>query len=300
MRILWSLSFTSRAHRDRWIAYAFLLPNILGFAIFMLGPLTASLVMSLFRWDIFTAPTFIDWDNYFEIFSSRSGFGLYLSNTLFFSLSVPLGLALALFFALLLHQPLRGSGFFKTLYFLPVVSSAIAMAIIWQWLLNKDFGALNYLLVKLSLSPVDWLGSPNMAKVSIVLMTVWKSLGYNILIYLAALQAIPDELYEAAHLDGAPSWQRFTRITLPLLGPAHLFLFITGFISTFQLFGPVYVMTQGGPLKGTWSIVYEIWWKAFREFRMGYAAALAWILFAIIFVVTLVQWRYAERKIYYS
>ncbi len=107
-------------------------------------------------------------------------------------------------------------------------------------------------------------------------------------------------LYEAAHLDGAASGRRFFHITLPLLGPAHLFLFVTGFISTFQLFGPIYVMTQGGPLKGTWSLVYEIWWKAFREFRMGYAAALAWILFAIIFVVTLVQWRYAGKKVYYS
>jgi ABC-type sugar transport system permease subunit len=287
-------------HRERWIAYGFLLPNIIGFLLFMLGPIVASLVMSLFRWDIFTVPAFIDWDNFFEIFSGRSGFGQYLTNTLFFSFSVPLGLGLALFFALLLNQPLRGMGIFKTIYFLPVVSSAIAVAIIWQWLLNKDFGVINMLLVKFNLSPVDWLGNPLMAKISIVLMTVWKGLGYNILIYLAALQGIPDELYAAAHLDGATSWRRFLHITLPLLGPAHLFLLITGIISTFQLFGPIYVMTQGGPLKGTWSIVYEIWWKAFREFRMGYAAALSWILFAIIFVVTLAQWRYAEKKVYYS
>jgi len=292
--------FKSQHHRDRWIAYGFLLPNLIGLLLFMLGPIAASLAMSFFRWDIFTSPTFIDWDNFLEIFSKRSGFWQYLANTLFFSFSVPLGLVTALFFALLLNQPLRGMGFFKTIYFLPVVSSAIAVAIIWQWLLNKDFGVINALLIQLQLSPVDWLGSPLMAKISIVLMTVWKGLGYNILIYLAALQGIPDELYEAAQLDGAASWRRFAHITLPLLGPAHLFLFITGFISTFQLFGPLYVMTQGGPLKGTWSIVYEIWWKAFREFRMGYAAALAWILFALIFIVTLVQWRFAERKIYYS
>jgi ABC-type sugar transport system permease subunit len=292
--------FNSRAHRDRFIAYGFLLPNIIGFLLFMLGPIAASLVMSLFRWDIFTAPTFIDWDNFIEIFSRGSGFWQYLGNTLFFSLSVPLSLALALFFAIILNQPLRGIGFFKTVYFLPVVSSAIAVAIIWQWLLNKDFGVINALLVNLGLAPMDWLGTPLMAKLSIVLMSVWKGLGYNILIYLAALQGIPDELYEAAHLDGAASGRRFFHITLPLLGPAHLFLFVTGFISTFQLFGPIYVMTQGGPLKGTWSLVYEIWWKAFREFRMGYAAALAWILFAIIFVVTLVQWRYAGKKVYYS
>ncbi len=288
--------FRSHLQRDRWIAYGFLLPNIIGFLLFMLGPIMASLVMSLFRWDIFTVPTFIDWDNFIEIFSHDSGFWQYLANTLFLSLSVPLGLVLALFLAIILNQPLRGMGFFKTVYFLPVVSSAIAVAIIWQWLLNKDFGLINTLLIKFGLAPVDWLGTPLMAKISIVLMSIWKGLGYNILIYLAALQGIPDELYEAAHLDSATSWRRFVHITLPLLGPAHLFLFITGFISTFQLFGPIYVMTQGGPLKGTWSIVYEIWWKAFREFRMGYAAALSWILFAIIFVVTLLQWRYAERK----
>ncbi len=292
--------FKSRAHRDQVIAYGFLLPNIIGFLLFMLGPIVASLVMSLFRWDIFTTPTFIDWDNFIEIFSRGSGFWQYLGNTLFFSISVPLSLALSLFLAVILNQPLRGMGFFKTIYFLPVVSSAIAVAIIWQWLLNKDFGVINALLVNIGLAPVDWLGSPLMAKLSIVLMSVWKGLGYNILIYLAALQGIPDELYEAAHLDGAASWRRFFHITLPLLGPAHLFLFVTGFISTFQLFGPIYVMTQGGPLKGTWSLVYEIWWKAFREFRMGYAAALAWILFAVIFIVTLVQWRYAGKKVYYS
>ena len=292
--------FKSRTRRDQWIAYGFLLPNIIGFLLFMLGPIVASLVMSLFRWDIFTAPTFIDWDNFIEIFSRGSGFWQYLGNTLFFTISVPLSLALALFLAVMLNQPLRGMGFFKTIYFLPVVSSAIAVAIIWQWLLNKDFGVINALLVNLRLAPVDWLGSPLMAKLSIVLMSVWKGLGYNILIYLAALQAIPGELYEAAHLDGAASGRRFLHVTLPLLGPAHLFLFVTGFISTFQLFGPIYVMTQGGPLKGTWSLVYEIWWKAFREFRMGYAAALAWILFALIFVVTLVQWRYAGRKVHYS
>jgi multiple sugar transport system permease protein len=288
--------FSSTQQRDRWIAYAFLLPNIIGFLLFMLGPIVASLAMSLFRWDIFTVPTFIDWDNFIEIFSYGSGFWQYLANTLFLSLSVPLGLVLALFLAIILNQPLRGMGFFKTVYFLPVVSSAIAVAIIWQWLLNKDFGLINTLLIKFGLAPVDWLGTPLTAQISIVLMSIWKGLGYNILIYLAALQSIPDELYEAAHLDSATSWRRFVHITLPLLGPAHLFLFITGFISTFQLFGPIYVMTQGGPLKGTWSIVYEIWWKAFREFRMGYAAALSWILFAIIFVVTLLQWRYAGRK----
>ena len=292
--------FTSRSQRERWIAYGFLLPNFIGFLLFMLGPVFASLMMSLFRWDIFSVPVFIDWDNFIEIFFPRSGFWQYLANTFFFSLSVPLGLVLALFFALLLHQPLRGMGFFKTIYFLPAVSSAIAVAIIWQWILNKDFGMLNALLIKSGLAPVDWLGNPLLAKVSIILMTVWKGLGYNILIYLAALQGIPRELYEAAHLDGAGRWQRFTRLTLPLLGPAHLFLFITGFISSFQLFGPIYIMTQGGPLKSTWSLVYEIWWKAFREFRMGYAAALAWILFAIIFLATLVQWRYAERKVHYS
>jgi multiple sugar transport system permease protein len=292
--------FKSRTTRDRWIAYGFLLPNITGFLLFMLGPIVASLVMSLFRWDIFTMPKFIDWDNFLEIFSHDSGFWQYFANTLFFTLGVPLGLVLALFLAVTLNQPLRGMGFFKTIYFLPVVSSAIAVAIIWQWILNKDFGLINALLSQCGFTPVDWLGSPLMAKISIILMSVWKGLGYNILIYLAALQGIPDELYEAAHLDGATHWRRFVHITLPLLGPAHLFLFITGFISSFQLFGPIYVMTQGGPLKGTWSLVYEIWWKAFREFRMGYAAALAWILFAIIFIVTLVQWRYAGRKIYYS
>ena len=289
-----------RPKKDYLIALAFLLPNVLGFLLFTAGPSVASLGMSVFRWDLFSEPRFVDLDHYAEILFGESGFWHYLGNTAFFAMSVPLSLLLGLGFALILNRSTRGFTFLKSLYFLPVISSGIAIAIIWQWLLNKDFGIINSLLMHLGSSPIDWLGTPWTAKGSIVLLTIWKTLGYNILIYLAALQGIPAAFYEAAGLDGASRFHRFYHITLPLLGPAHLFLFVTGFIATFQLFGPIYVMTEGGPLKGTWSLVYEIWWVAFREFRMGYAAAFSWILFALIFIATAMQWRIGDKRVHYS
>ena len=207
---------------------------------------------------------------------------------------------LSLFLALLVNHKLRGITFFRTVYFLPVIASMITVALLWEFILDKDFGLLNSFLAWLGFSKVDWFGNSLAAKIGISLMLIWKSAGYNMLIYLAALQGIPEQYYEAMQIDGANRWQRFKNVTFPLLAPAHFFLLITSVIGTFQLFGPIYVMTKGGPVTGTWTLIYEVYWKAYREFEMGYAAAVSWILFLLMLVITLVQWRFLGKKVHYA
>lgn len=291
----------SRQTRHALIGYAFLLPNLLGFVVFLAGPILFSFVLSFYRWNIFSPATFIDLQNYVRIlFDPGSQFWTYLGNTLFFMLGIPIGLGFALFLALLVNQRLRAIGLFRTLYFLPVVASMITVALLWEYILNREHGLLNQFLGQFGVQPLFWLGDPLLAKVGIILMRIWKTAGYNMLIYLAALQAIPEEYYEAARMDGAGHRAQFLHITFPLLAPANFFLIVTNIIGTFQLFGPIYVLTRGGPGKGTWTLIYEVFFKAYREFDMGYAAAVSWILFVLMFVVTLVQWRYVGRRVEYS
>jgi multiple sugar transport system permease protein len=293
--------FKSRQARHAAIGYAFLLPNLLGFVIFLAGPILFSFLLSFFRWNIFAQPVFVDLANYARIlFDPESGFWLYLGNTLFFMLGIPIGLAFSLVLALLVNQRLRGITIFRTLYFLPVVASMITVALLWEYILNREQGLLNQLLGLFGIKPLFWLGDPLLAKIGIMLMLIWKTAGYNMLIYLAALHGIPEEYYEAARMDGAGRVGQFLNITFPLLAPANFFLLVTGVIGTFQLFGPIYVLTDGGPGKGTWTLLWEIYWKAYREFNMGYAAAVSWILFALMFVVTLIQWRYVGRRVEYG
>ncbi len=291
----------SRRTRHALIGYAFLAPNLAGFIVFLAGPILFSFVLSFFRWNIFSNPVFVDLANYSRIFfDAHSGFWPYLGNTLFLMLGVPVGLAFALVLALLVNQPLRGISFFRTVYFLPVVASMISVALLWEYLLSRGQGLINQLLGLFGIKPLFWLGDPLLAKIGIVMLLIWKSAGYNMLIYLAALQGIPAEYYEAARMDGAGRLAQFFHVTFPLLAPANFFLVVTGIIGSFQLFGPIYVLTEGGPGKGTWTLLWEIYWKAYREFNMGYAAAVSWVLFALMLVVTLIQWRYVGRRVEYG
>jgi ABC-type sugar transport system permease subunit len=215
-------------------------------------------------------------------------------------LAIPIGLALSLFLAMLVNHKIKGITFFKTIYFLPVIASMITVALLWEFILDRDFGLLNSFLSLFGFSKVDWFADPLKAKIGISLMIIWKSTGYNMLIYLASLQGIPEQYYEAMQMDGASKWQRFKSITFPLLAPAHFFLIITSVIETFQLFGPVYVMTRGGPAMGTWTLIYEVYWKAYQEFEMGYASAVSWVLFLMMLGITLFQWRFLGRRVHYA
>jgi len=276
-------------------AWIFLAPALGVIGIFFALPVFAAFVLSFTDFDIYALGNwdyirFIGFQNYLRI-AETPLFWKALKNTFYFVLvGGPLSVAVSLGTALMLNSKLaKFKSFYRTVYFLPVVSSLIAVAIIWRYLYHPAHGLLNYFLSFFGVSPIDWLGDPDLAMPAIILMAVWKNFGYNMLIFIAGLQNIPDDLYEAAHLDGASWWQQFTSITLPMLKPTTVFVVMITIIGYFQLFAEPYVMTQGGPLNATTSIVLLMYEQGFRWWNMGYAAAIAFVLFAIILVFTLIQ-----------
>lgn len=292
--------------REVSAAFWFLLPNVIGFVLFMVGPLLASLGISFLEWNLLTPPKWLGVANFVKLVSDED-FWHSLRATLYYILgSVPLGIVSALALALALNQKLSGIRLYRTIYFIPVVSSMIAVALMWRWMYNPTAGILNYMLdqffklLHLPLTPPDWLQSRTWAMPAIILMSVWKSLGYNMVLFLAGLQGIPVHLYEAAEIDGATSWHKFCKITLPLLTPTTFFIVIISIIGSFQIFEQAYIMTQGGPARATVTTVYYIYENGFQWYKMGYASAVAWVLFALILVVTLVQWRYQDRWVFYE
>ena len=300
----------ARKHRRQLlIALAFLLPNLAGFLAFTLGPVVSSLVLSFFRWDILRAPRFVDLDNYLAILGGAD-FWTYLFNTLVFMLAVPLGMGVGLALALAVHGKLRGRLLFRTAFFVPVVCPTVASAMIWAWLYDRDFGLINQFLGGIGVYPLlrsagvavpfDWLGSPALAKPALILMMVWSGAGYKMLLYLAALAGIPEQYYDAARIDGAGRWQQFRHITWPMLGPTNLFIAVMGAIGAFQVFESIYIMTGGGPGKATTTLAFEVYTKGFAEFQMGYASSYAWILCLLVFGITMIQWRYAQRRAHFG
>jgi multiple sugar transport system permease protein len=285
--------------RHAFVGYAFLLPNIIGFLLFTLGPILFSFIISFFNWNPFSTPVFVDTANYARIFVSReSEFWSYFGNTMFFLIVVPVQMALALAMAYLLNQKLRGSLAFKVIYFVPVVVSVVSIAILWEYILDPENGLLNQLLSVFGTRKIAWFAEPQWTKPGVSMMVVWQSAALSTIIYYAALQGVPDHLYEAATIDGASRWKQFWRITFPLLTPSHFFLLITGFIGTLQLFAPIYVMTHGTPGSAR-TIIFEVYWKAYHEFEMGYASALSWVLFVLIFFVSGIQWKYIGKRVHY-
>jgi multiple sugar transport system permease protein len=278
-------------------AWFFLAPALLLIFVFFFLPVAASLVLSVTDFDIYgianTSNTrFIGFQNYVKLLHTPD-FWNALKNTFYFAfVGGPLTIAVSLGAALLLNSKLvRFKGFFRTLYFTPFVTTLVAVAIVWRYLYHTRYGLFNYGLGKIGLGPIDWLGDPHWAMPAIILMAVWKSFGYNMLIFIAGLQAIPDELYDAAQIDGATPWRQFWAITLPMLAPTLVFISVITMIGYFQLFAEPYVMTQGGPLRSTTSVVLLMYEEGFRWWRMGYAAAIAFVLFIVILIATLLQFR---------
>lgn len=293
-------AFWTLARREAVWGYLFLLPNIIGFLIFTALAVVAAFFLSLTEWDLLTPPKFIGLANYYKLLTNDPVFRQTLTNTIYFVAGVvPLDIICALLLALLLNRPIRGMAFYRAIYFVPVVTSLIAVAIVWQWLYHTEVGMVNYLLAAVGLPRVNWLGSTEWAMPAVILMSVWKAMGYYAVIFLAGLQGIPTHLYEAASIDGANSWQRFWKITLPLLSPTMFFVLVISIISAFQVFGQIFIMTRGGPGNATATIVYFIYNNGFVWFRMGYAAAASWILFAIIFAVTIIQTVWQRRWVHY-
>lgn len=279
----------------------FVAPALLVIAVFFLLPVIAAVVISLTDFDIYALADwrnlrFVGLDNYARLLQTPL-FWKALGNTLYFVLvGVPLSIGVSLAAALLLNSPLaRWTQFYRAALFAPVVTTLVAVAVIWRYLFSTRYGLLNYALGSFGISPIDWLGDPHWAMPAIIVFAVWKNFGYNMIILLAGLQSIPAELYEAARIDGAPAWRRLLSITLPLLAPVLLMVGILTVAGYFQLFAEPYVMTQGGPLQSTVSVLYLMYQEGFKWWNLGSASAVAFILFVIIFAVTALQVRTVGR-----
>jgi multiple sugar transport system permease protein len=281
-------------------AYLFLLPNIVGFLVFTLIAVLASAGIALTNWDIISTPDFVGLRNFERLLADESFLKVLWNTTAFTVASVAGSMLISLGVALAMNTAIRGIVVFRTAYYLPVVTSSVAVAVVWTWFYNPDFGPLNYYLSALGFRPPQWLGSPEWALPAVIIVSVWKAIGYDMIIWLAGLQGIPQHLYEAAAIDGAGRWRRFTAITLPMLTPTTFFVLVISLIRAFQVFDIVQVMTDGGPADATRTMVLFIYDQGFRYLKMGYAAAVAWTLFVIIFLITIVQWRVQQRWVHYD
>jgi multiple sugar transport system permease protein len=292
---------SGRLGRDSWWAWFFLAPTILGLAVLSAGPIVASFGISLTDWDLLSPPELVGLGN-FAALLSNDRFLVALRNTAFYTVtSVPLGLILGLGLALALDQRIRGIAIIRTAYFLPVVTSTTAIALVWLWIYSPQGGVLNTVLGTFGISPQKWVSDPFWSMPSIVIMSVWQGLGTTVIIFLAGLQGIPQEFYDAASVDGAARWARFRHVTLPLLTPTIFFTGILAFIDSFQVFDQVYVLARPGePTKSTITLVYFIYESGFEHFKMGLAAAASWILFLIVAVMTILYFRSQRRWVHYQ
>ena len=291
----------SRQARDeaRW-GYLLIAPMMIGFTVFFLFALLASLALSLTSWDVLSSPVWVGLDNYTQLFSDQE-FRLALRNTALITVpNVILRLAFSLALALALNTDIRFRSFYRMLFFMPVITMPVAIGTIWKWLYDPAFGPINAFLGRLGLPQPEWLANPGTAIAAVVIVLLWSGVGYDMIIYLAALQSVPREYYEAAELDGAGSWRRFRDITLPLLTPTTFFLMVIAIISSLQIFDLVYIMTRFGGSNRLPTIVYYVYEEGFRNFRMGYAITVAWALLAIILVFTLIQFRLQRRWVHYA
>nr|WP_157124829.1 sugar ABC transporter permease [Nocardia pseudovaccinii] len=284
-----------RRERAGWV---FVAPNLAAVLVFLLIPLGVSLYLSLHSWDLFSAPRFVGISNYRRLFVSDPLFLIALRNTAVFTLStlvptVVIGLAVAA----VLNRKLAGIGIFRTIAFLPLVASTVAMAVVWRFIFTTDDGLLNIMLGWVGIDPVPWLTDPDWALVSLSIVTVWKSVPFATVILLAAMQGVPETLYEAARIDGAGALRRFWSVTLPLIRGPLSFVFVITIINSVQAFDQAYALTggNGGPETGTYLLGIMLFQNAFGFYEVGYAAALAWVIFAILLVLTLLQLRFARR-----
>jgi multiple sugar transport system permease protein len=288
--------------RKEWTAYLFILPALLQFFIFTVFSVAFSFYLSFHEWNILEPEKpFVGLANYTRLLGDRRVHEAIFNTVYYTVVSVPLTLACGLLAALLLNNPIRGRAIFRAIYYLPGITSGVVVAIIWKWVFNGDFGLINYYLIQAGLiaEPIRWLTDPNLAMPAVIIVSVWGGVGGCMIIYLAGLQGIPEELYDAAQIDGAGPIRRLFSITIPLLGPSTFFLLITSIIGAFQQFGLPYLLTAGGPLRRTTTIAYYLYQSAFKNLEMGYAAAMSYALFAMIFIFTLIQMRFRNSDIQY-
>ena len=290
------------ARREALEGYICLAPWAIGFLLWIAIPMISSLVLSFTEYDVVSNPKFVGFDNYERAFFKDDLFWTSLGRTFYYALLVvPLGVAGSLLAALLLNQRLKGTNAFRTLFFLPHLTPTVAAALLWVWVLQPEFGLVNYLLELVGIEGPAWFGSKEWAIPSIAMIALWNGIGGNrMMIFLAGLQGVPTELVDAAEVDGANSWQRFRHVTLPMISPTIFFNVILSIIGALQVFTTALIATRGGPAYATWFYALHIYRSAFEYFTMGYASALAWIFFIIVLIFTYIQMRASGRWVYYA
>jgi multiple sugar transport system permease protein len=289
-----------RGFRKALWVILFLLPSLTGLLLFMIGPILASLGLAFSSWDPLLPSTFnfVGLENFINLFSDANFWAALGHTFAYLAGFMPLVMVTGLGSALLLNRRLKGQKFFRAAFFTPVISAWVAVALLWAWIFNPQYGLVNFLLGLFGIQGPTWLFDPDWAMLAIIITSVWKDTGYHMTIYLSGLQNIPDEYYEAAAMDGASAWDRLRYITLPMLSPTIFFAVIISLISSFQVFDQVWIMTGGGPAGATSTVVQQIVNSAFRYNKMGYAAALSWVLFLLVFLATLIQTRLQKRWVY--
>jgi multiple sugar transport system permease protein len=294
---------TSRRTREMIEGYLYVLPWIFGFITLTAGPMVASFYLSFTHYSVIRPPRFIGLENYTRALSGqdRLFYGSLARTSLFTLYFVPLGVAVSLLLAIMLNKALIGTTIFRTLFYIPTLTPPAAIAILWTWLLNAEVGPLNYGLRQIGFDPPRWLGSREWALPSIVLIALWGSAGgARMIIFLAGLQGVPEELYDAADIDGANGWQRFWHVTMPMISPVILFNTIISTIAAFRVFTFSLIATGGGPAYSTWFYMLHLYQEAFRSFRMGYASSLSWIFFIIVISLTILQFSISRQWIFYA
>jgi sugar ABC transporters, permease protein len=281
-------------NNERFAGWVFILPALLGTLIFIVIPVICSFGLSFTKWDLLNPIRFVGLDNYKEIFSEALFFKIFW-NTVVFAISTSvLGVIIPLILACILNSKIRGSEFYKTAYFLPFITPMIVIGVVWEWIFDPNIGLLNHILHL----HINWLYDTHFAMPALIIVSVWKLIGYNMVIFLSSLSGISQSMFEAAIIDGATPFQTFKNVTIPLLSPSIFFVVIITAISSFQVFDLIYLMTQGGPLDSTNVLVYAIYKNAFEYFNVGKASAIAYVLFFIILVLTLVQWSLRKKLVY--
>lgn len=286
--------------KSNLIAYSFIMPNLLGFIIITLFPMVFSMILGLTHWDGVNEITFVGLKNFADMLKDET-FRISTFNTLYYTVTtVPFTLVCSLGLAVLLNSKIRGRNFFRTVYFFPYVASLVAVAVVWNMMFHPTMGPVNNFLAKLGVENIPkWTASTKWAMPTVIMASIWKGMGYYMIIYLAALQGIPRYLYEVAELDGAGKWAQFFHITRPMLTPATFFVSILLTISCFKVFDLIYVMTNGGPGRATNVLVYHIYNMAFVNFRFGYSSAIAMVLFVIVLIITILQFRMEKKWVSY-
>ncbi len=281
-------------------AAPFILPSLAGVILFLLLPVVVVLLLSFVKWNFLQSPSWAGFSNFVTMTRDDHVFHALLISAYYVLLNIPIQTVLALGLAMLLNRALPGMGVFRALFVLPYMSTPVAMAVVWGWLFNAQNGMINHLLALVGITGPNWLGNQATALPVIAMIATWQYAGYNMLFFLAGLQTIPPQLYEAAGIDGASAWGKFRRITLPLLNSTMLFVLVTDVIGSFQVFDQVYVLTQGGPGSATNVINYQIYTTAFQNFDVGSAAAMSLLLFGVILLVTFVQFRFFRNRTTYE